>query len=119
MPGVLWALYLPFGWSTQVFACGVPEGARRLRSRRPLYSGTGASRLRLGQRRFALLAALLSALSSTGCAYQLDTTLSKADADAEQTGTIGVADRQAGATKSTAPPSEADLAYARAVAADV
>jgi hypothetical protein len=70
----------------------------------------------LGPRRFATLAVLLSALSSAGCAYQLDTTLSRADADAEPTGTTANPDRQAGAG---AAPSETDLAYARAVAADV
>jgi len=68
----------------------------------------------------AAFAALLSlsALSSAGCAYQLDTTLAKADAEVEQTGAIANADRQLGAPKGAAP-SEADLAYARAVAADV
>src|SRR5262249_5852030 len=86
--GVLWALHLPFGRSTQVLACGVREDARRLRSRRPLYSGTGASRLRLGPGRFEAFAALLSALSSCGCALQLESTLSRADADVEQTGSI-------------------------------
>ena len=102
-----------------MLACGVREDARRLRSRRPLYSGTGASRLRLGPRRCAALAVLLSALSSAGCAYQLDTTLSRADADGEPTGSIGNRERLAGATTTGTAPSETDLAYARAVAADV
>jgi surface antigen len=101
-----------------VLACGVREVARRPLSRRPLYSGTGASRLRWRPHRFAGLAALLSALSTAGCAYQLDTAFSKADADAEQTGSISGADRQATAANVIAA-SEADLAYARAVAADV
>ena len=118
MPGVVWALYLPFGRSTKVLACGVREVDHRARSRRPLYSGTGASRLRLRPRRLAALAALLAALSTAGCAYQLDTTLAKPDATTEQTGAIGDADRQVSAAKGVVP-SEADLAYARAVAADV
>ena len=53
-----------------------------------------------------------------GCAYQLDTAFSKADADVEQTGSISRADRQVTAANVVAP-SETDLAYARAVAADV
>jgi surface antigen len=61
---------------------------------------------------------LLAALSTAGCAYQLDTTFSKADADMEQTGSFGRAERQVTAT-SVIAPSETDLAYARAVAADV
>jgi surface antigen len=76
--------------------------------------------------RFAALAGLLSALSAAGCAYQLNTPLSKADADVEQTGSIGNAERQADAAKGAAKGaakaaelSETDLAYARAVAADV
>ena len=73
----------------------------------------------MGPRRFATLAVLLSALSGAGCAYQLDTKLSRADADAELSGSIGNLDRQAGATTTGATPSETDLAYARAVAADV
>jgi surface antigen len=101
-----------------VLACGVREVDYRARSRRPLYSGTGASRLRLRPRRLAALAALLAALSTAGCAYQLDTTLAKPDATTEQTGAIGDADRQVSAAKGVVP-SEADLAYARAVAAEV
>jgi surface antigen len=73
----------------------------------------------LGPRRFAELAVLLSALSNAGCAYQLDTTISRADTVVEPTGSTGNPDRQAGATVTGAAPSEADLAYARAVAADV
>jgi surface antigen len=65
-----------------------------------------------------MLAVLLSVLSAAGCAYQLDTTLSRADTDVERTGSIGNDNGQAGAAKG-AGPSETDLAYARAVAADV
>jgi surface antigen len=60
---------------------------------------------------------LLSALSAAGCAYQLDTSFSKADADMAQTGSIGGADRRV--TAENVAPLETDLAYARAVAADV
>jgi len=60
---------------------------------------------------------LLSALSTAGCAYQLDTSFSKADADVAQTGSIAGADRQVAAANVVAP-SETDLAYARAIAAD-
>ena len=101
-----------------MLACGVREVARRPLSRRPLYSGTEASRLRSRPHRFAALAALLSAFSTAGCAYQLDTAFSKTDADVEQTGSIGRPDRQVTAANVVAP-SETDLAYARAVAADV
>ena len=101
-----------------MLACGVREVARRPLSRRPLYSGTGAARLRWRPHRFAAPAALLSALFTSGCAYQLDTAFSKADADVEQTGSISRADRQVTAANVVAP-SETDLAYARAVAADV
>jgi surface antigen len=61
---------------------------------------------------------LASALSTAGCAYQLDTSFSKADADVAQTGSIGGADQQVTAAN-VVVPSETDLAYARAVAADV
>ena len=61
---------------------------------------------------------MLSALSTAGCAYQLDTSFSKADADVEQTGSTGRAERQVAAANMVAP-SEADLVYARAVAADI
>jgi surface antigen len=95
-----------------VLACGVRGVARR-----PLYSGTGASRLCWRPHRFPALAALLSALSTAGCAYQLDTSFSKADADVAHTGSTGGADRQVTAANVVAP-SETDLAYARAVAAE-
>ena len=101
-----------------MLACGVREVARRPLSRPPLYSGTEASRLRSRPHRFAALAALLSAFSTAGCAYQHDTAFSKGDADVEQTGSIGRPDRQVTAANVVAP-SETDLAYARAVAADV
>jgi hypothetical protein len=102
-----------------VLACGVREVDRRPLSRLPVYSGTGPSRLRRHPHRFATLAALLGALSTAGCAYQLDAGFSKPDADVEQTGSIGRSDRQAAPGRGVVAPPEADLAYARAVAADV
>jgi surface antigen len=96
-----------------VLACGVRGVARR-----PVYSGTEASRLRLRPYRFALVAALWPAFCAAGCSYQLDTTFSKADGETEQTASIGAAERQA-THASMGPLSEVDLAYARAVAADV
>lgn len=101
-----------------MLACGVREVACRPASRLPLYRGTRSSRLRWRPHRFATCAALLAALSTAGCAYQLDAGFTKPDADTEPTGSIGGAGRQAVAVKGAAL-SEADLAYARAVAADV
>jgi surface antigen len=95
-----------------VFACGDRETTRQ-----PLYSGTGAHRLCRRPHRLAAVAALVGALSAAGCSYQLETMFSKADADVEQTGSIAGPSRQAN-TASVATPSEVDLAYARAVAAD-
>ena len=64
------------------------------------------------------MTALLGAFSAAGCSYQLDSLFSKADADVEQTGSTAAA-ADAGHAATAAPPSEVDLAYARAVAADV
>ena len=97
-----------------MLACGDREACRRY-----LYNGTGALRLCWPLQRLAAVTALLGAFSAAGCSYQLDSLFSKADADIEQTGsTIRSAD-QAGHAAIAAPPSEVDLAYARAVAADV
>jgi surface antigen len=95
-----------------VLACGDRET-----SRRPLYSGTGAYRLCRRPHRLAAVAALFAAFSATGCSYQIETMFSKSDADVVQTGSIAAPARQVNAT-SVAAPSEVDLAYARAVAAD-
>ena len=65
-----------------MLACGVREVACRPASRLPLYRGTGSSRLRWRPHRFATCAALLAALSTAGCAYQLDAGFTKPDADA-------------------------------------
>jgi surface antigen len=53
-----------------------------------------------------------------GCSYQLETMFSKdGEADDPPTGSIGASARQV-AVASAGEPSEADLAYARAVAAE-
>ena len=54
-------------------------------------------------------------MAAGGCSLPLDTMFEKADAEAEQTGSA--APRRAGSSQAAAP-SEADLAYARAVATD-
>jgi surface antigen len=95
-----------------VFACGDRE-----MSRRPLYSGTGACRLCRRPHRLAAVAALFAAFSATGCSYQIETMFSKSDAEVAPTGSIAGPVRQVNAT-TVATPSEVDLAYARAVAAD-
>jgi surface antigen len=55
---------------------------------------------------------MLVALACGGCSYQLESMFSKPEADVEQTGSIT---RSAAAA---AEPAPADLAYARAAAAD-
>ncbi len=59
------------------------------------------------------LAAVLGACAVGGCSYQLGSLLPKGGADAEPTGSIGRPKHEGGVQ-----PPEADLAYARAVAAD-
>ncbi len=57
----------------------------------------------------------MAALGSTGCSYQLESILSKPDAQADVSGSIR---HTALKTSPAAKVSEADLAYARAAAAD-
>ncbi|HTV36919.1 MAG TPA: RT0821/Lpp0805 family surface protein [Xanthobacteraceae bacterium] len=59
---------------------------------------------------------LFAAFACAGCSFQLESMFSKSDADADVTGSVG----HAGAPKATvaAHVSDADLAYARAAAAD-
>ena len=98
-------------------ACGSRE-----RDRRCLYNGTGALRLCWPLQRFAAVAALLGAFSAAGCSYQLGSVFPKAGAEIDQTGSIGSTVQpaaRAGHDAAAAPPSEVDLAYARAVAAEV
>jgi surface antigen len=68
-----------------------------------------------GPQRVALAAALFGALASGGCSYQLESMLSKPDAQADLSGSIGHA--VAKPDPAAAKVSEADLAYARAAAA--
>jgi surface antigen len=63
--------------------------------------------------------AVLGGLAAGGCSYQLQSLLSKDDPDVDQTGSIGRPGDEASHTADAAPPSEVDLAYARAAAADV
>jgi surface antigen len=60
------------------------------------------------------LTAVIGTFAVGGCSYQLSSLASKNGADAEQTGALGQSAHEADAV----PPPEADLAYARAVAAD-
>jgi surface antigen len=63
------------------------------------------------------VAVLFAAFSAGGCSHQIETMLSNKDADVEPAGSIAAVDRAANAA-TAATPSEVDLAYARAVAAD-
>lgn len=92
--------------------CGDPRP-----SHWPLYNGTGAPRLCWPRHRLAAIAAVLATSISAGCSYRLDSILPKSDANVEQTGSIARADRPRSASYA-AQPSETDLAYARAVAAE-
>jgi surface antigen len=83
--------------------------------RRSLYNGTAALRLCRHYRAIAAVAAVASAFAVSGCSYQLSSLFSKTDSDTEPTGSIA----QPAAAGDAAAPSEADLAYARAVASDV
>jgi len=57
---------------------------------------------------------VLSAVTAAGCSLPLDTMFENSATEAEQTGSVAPSDRLGQA----ATPSEADLAYARAVATD-
>jgi surface antigen len=96
-----------------VLACGDREAGRW-----PLYSGTQRPRLRWPPHRLAPFAVILGAFSAAGCSYQLDTTFSKSDTDLEQTISISQTSHRTAAAATASVPSETDLAYARAVAAD-
>jgi len=93
--------------------------AGRQAHRRSVYNGTAAFRLCGLPRRLALAAALLGAVACAGCSYQLDSMFSKPDADAELTGSIDRPGTPRADHAAAAQVSEADLAYARAAAADV
>jgi surface antigen len=98
-------------WSTPVLA-KCDRGA----SRWFLYNGTGASRL---SHYLAAIAALLCGFAITGCSYQLHSLLSNDDTEVERTGTIARPVDQVATAADAAKPAEVDLAYARAVAAEV
>jgi surface antigen len=68
-----------------------------------------------GASRLALAAALFGALASGGCSYQLESMLSKPDAQADVSGSIAHA--AAKPNPAAAKVSDADLVYARAAAA--
>ena len=93
-------------------------GDREMR-RRSLYSGTGALRLSWPPHRLLALAAVVTALSTAGCAYRLDSILPKNNADVEQTGSIGHAGQAAADANAGGPMAEGDLVYARAKVTDV
>jgi hypothetical protein len=70
-------------------------------------------------RSFGAVAAVLCGLAAGGCSYQLQSLLSKDDADGDQTGSISRPGDQTRHLADASPPSETDLAYARAAASDV
>jgi len=70
-------------------------------------------------RRFGGAAALICALAAGGCSFQLHSLLSKDDADAETTGSVVRSGEKVADASDAWQPSEVDLAYARAVAAEV
>jgi surface antigen len=87
----------------------VRRSGRDARSR-SLYSGTEAARLWRRPQWLAGVATLISALSTGGCTYRLETMFSKGESDVQQSGAIG--------GSAVATPSETDLAYTRAAAAE-
>ncbi len=93
-------------------------GDRKAR-RRSQYNGTAALRLCRPLRRLTAVAAVLGALATAGCSsYPLDLLFSKHESDVEQTGSVSRPGGQAVRAADAAQPPEADLAYARAAAAD-
>jgi 17 kDa outer membrane surface antigen len=62
---------------------------------------------------------VLCGLATGGCTYQLHSLLAKDDSDGDQTGSISRPGDAGARIADVAPPSEADLAYARAAASDV
>jgi surface antigen len=83
-----------------------------------LYRGITALRLSGPPGSAALAAALLGALGLGGCSYALESMSSKSELEAKATNSAAQpADDRAG-RPAAAAPEEADLAYARAAAAD-
>jgi surface antigen len=94
-----------------LFACGDRQAGRH-----PQYNGTWPPSLRWPLHRLAVLAVLLGAVAA-GCSYPLDSIFEKSEADVEQTGSTAPGNHVSRVGDAATPP-EADLAYARAVAAD-
>ncbi len=76
-----------------------------------------ALRLCGSRRLLAAAAALFAAFACAGCSFQLDSMFSKGDPDGDVTGSVGQPGTPRPAHTAT-QVSEADLAYARAAAAD-
>jgi len=62
---------------------------------------------------------VLCGLAAGGCSFQLHSLLASDEADVEHTGSVNRPATQARSTAHTVAPSEIDLAYARAAAAEV
>jgi surface antigen len=82
-----------------------------------IYSGTTARRLCGSVRWLAVAASVLSSLTSAGCSYRL-ASLAKDDAEVGSTGSVIRTANGGRRSAPSAPSSEADLAYARAVIPD-
>ena len=96
-----------------MLACGDRELRRRFQ-----YNGTGAPRLCRALRRLAAVAAAFAAFAAAGCSLPLDSMFPQSDSAVEQTGSTARMVQQTADTALAGTPSEVDLAYARAVAAD-
>ena len=64
------------------------------------------------------MVAVLGGLATGGCAYQLQSLMSKDDPALDQTASVSQPASEPGRIANAAPPSEVDLAYARAAASD-
>jgi surface antigen len=94
-----------------LLACGNQETGRL-----PLYNGTGALRLCRPPHRLVAVLAVLGAVAVGGCSLPLDSMFDKSGAEVDQTGSTAPSDRTDRAA--AAAPSETDLNYARAAAAE-
>ena len=91
-----------------MLACGDREACRQSQ-----YNGTVAPRLCWLLRCLAATAAIVCAFCAAGCAVQLASLAAKEDSGAEHTGVVG------GRAAEGWQPSDTDLSYVRAAAADV
>ena len=88
-------------------------------ARQPLYSGTAPRRLSRPAIGLAVAAVLGLGLACGGCSFRLASLVGNKDADsAEPTGSIAHQTEAVPAANGKSRPSEFDLAYARAAAAD-